>query len=76
MSIIPFDLLFDYGQFSKMARFSRIGKVQKLIKIVKLFRLVKTVRVRDKLSRHLREIIKISVGLERIVIMLITFMIL
>lgn len=76
LSILPFEMVFDNGQFSRMARFSRIGKVQKLIKIMKLFRLVKTVKVRNKMTRHLREMIKIGVGVERIILMFVTFMIL
>ena len=43
---------------------------------MKLFRLVKTVKVRNKMTRHLREMIKIGVGVERIILMFITFMIL
>ncbi len=76
LSILPFDLILDYGEFSRVARFTRIGKIQKLIKIMKLFRLVKTVKVKNKMTRHLQELIKISVGVERVVLMLITFMIL
>jgi len=76
MSILPFDLIFDYGDFSRMARFARVGKIQKLIKIFKLVRLLKSVKLRNKMTGHLRELIKINVGVERILLMLITFMIL
>ena len=76
VSVIPFDLIFDNSSINRVARFSRIGKIYRVIKITKLARLIKTVKVRNKLSKHLTEILKIGFGLERVLLMLITFLIL
>jgi hypothetical protein len=76
ISIIPFDFIFDYGSVNRIARVSRIGKIYKIIKIMKLARLIKTVKVRNKLAKHLTDILKISFGFERVLLMLVTFLIL
>jgi len=76
MTVLPFDIIFEYGNISRIARLSRIGRIQKLIKLSKLARLMKTIKVKSRMSKHLRELIKISVGLERIMMMLTTFIVL
>jgi hypothetical protein len=47
-----------------------------VVKIAKLARLLKTVKIKDKIGKFLTESLKISMGFERILLMLITFMIL
>lgn len=76
VSVIPFDSIFEGGGFNRLARFSKIGRLYKVIKITKLARLIKTVKVRNKLSKHLTETLKMSFGVERMLIMFVTFMIL
>jgi hypothetical protein len=75
ITVIPFDIIFEYGNVSRIARLSRIGRIQKLIKLSKLARLMKTIKVKSRMSKHLRELIKISVGLERIIMMVTTFIV-
>lgn len=36
ITVIPFDVIFQFGQISRMARFARIGKIQRLFKVFKL----------------------------------------
>jgi hypothetical protein len=76
VSVIPFDLMLSYGDLNNIARVSRIGKIYRLIKISKLARLLKSVKVRSKMSKFMTESLKISFGLERMMLMLITFVIL
>lgn len=74
-SILPFDYFLEYGSMSKIVRFSRIGKIYKLIKVTKMVSLVKTAKMRSK-SSFMSGLMKIGEGLERILIMLITSLIL
>lgn len=74
--VVPFDLIFEYGNMNRLARFSRFGKFYRLIKITKLVRLIKIVKVKNQLSKYLTDILKISFGVERILLMLVTFLVL
>jgi len=73
ISVIPFDTLLQFGNLNRLARFSRLGKIYKVIKVSKLMRLVKSIKARSKMSKHLSETLKINQGIERIMLMLLTF---
>ena len=75
-SVIPFDLLFSIGNLNRIARFTRIGKMYKLIRMAKLVRLIKIVRVNNKLAKHLAELLKIGAGTERLLYLVLTFIVL
>ena len=64
------------GHLNKVARFLRIGKVYKLIRMTKIFRFIKLVKVNNKYAKQLTELLKIGEGTERLILMLITFMVL
>lgn len=74
-SVIPLDYFLEYGNMSKIVRFSRIGKIYKLIKVTKMVNLVQTAKMRSK-SAFVNGLLKIGEGLERILILLITSLIL
>jgi hypothetical protein len=59
---------------NRLARFSRLSKIYKVIKVTKLARLLKSIKARKKMSKHLTETLKINQGIERIFIMLMTFL--
>jgi hypothetical protein len=76
ISIIPFDEFIHRGKVNKLARFSRIGKIYKLVRLTKLTRLIKIMRVKNSFLKHISEILKIGAGFERMVTLLLTFIIL
>ena len=76
ISIIPFDEFINRGKVNKLARFSRIGKIYKLVRLTKLTRLIKIMRVKNSFLKHISEILKIGAGFERMVTLLLTFIIL
>jgi hypothetical protein len=59
-----------------MARFSRITKIYKLIRMTRFVRLIKVVKIKNKFVRHLAEILKIGLAVERLMYMLVTFFVL
>lgn len=69
-------MIFSFANASDITRASRLGKLYKIIRIVRMARLVKTVKFRNKLSKSLKGLCKISQGAERIFAMLLTFTIL
>ena len=73
LSVIPFDLIYEFGNINKISRFTRIGKIYKLVRLMKIVRLIKIVKVNNKLTRNLSEILKISAGTERLVYLVISF---
>ena len=76
ISIIPFDIIFMYGQFGRMSRIARIGKLYKIIRMARMVRMLKIVKERNKLMKHINEILKIGVGFERLMFMMLIFMVL
>jgi hypothetical protein len=76
ISIIPFDVILTYGQFGRMSRIARIGKLYKIIRMARMVRLLKIVKERNKLVKYLNEILRIGVGFERLMFMMLIFMVL
>lgn len=74
--MIPFDLLFSVANVNQVSRFSKIGKINKLIKMVKVVRLLRLFKVKNKMVRHMADILKISIGTERLIYLLVTFFVL
>ncbi len=64
------------GNLNRVARFSRIGRLYKIAKMTKLVRLMKTTKIRDQFSRYFTDLLKIGVGVERMLLMAITFIVL
>jgi Ion channel len=65
-----------YGNVNRVARFTRIGKLYKIIRMAKMIRLLKIAKVRNKLVKDLSDILRISVGVERLLFLLIIFLLL
>lgn len=77
ISAIPLDLIYVYGHISKVARFSKIGKIYKLIRVTKMVRMIQTNKLRrSKFSTYILSLLKIGAGLERMLALLVTFLIL
>lgn len=76
ISIIPFDLILMYGNINRVARFTRIGKLYKIIRMTKMVRLLKIAKVRNKLVKDVSELLRIGVGFERLLFLLIIFLLL
>lgn len=76
ISIVPFDVIFMYGSFGKMTRIARIGKLYKIIRMARMVRMLKIIKERNKLVKYLNEILRIGVGFERLMFMMLIFMVL
>jgi Ion transport protein len=74
--VLPFDLVFEYGNLGRIAKFSRIGKIYKLIRITKMARIVHTIRLNNQFSIFIYKILKLGAGFERILYLIITYFIL
>lgn len=59
---------------NRIARFSRIGKLYKIIRMTKMIRLLKIAKVRNKLVKDLSEILRIGIGFERLLFLLVIFL--
>ena len=75
-SIIPFDLILLIGGVNGVTRIARIGKLYKIIRMTRMVRMLKIVKERNKLVKYLNEMLKIGVGFERLLFMMIIFMVL
>ena len=73
MTIIPFDTIFEYSTYNKIARVARVGRLYKLVKLTKLFRFLKIMKDKNKLMKIFTEYLKIGVGLERLVFFVLIF---
>lgn len=76
VSIVPLDIIFMYGHFGRLTRIARIGKLYKIIRMARMVRMLKIVKERNKLVKYLNEILRIGVGFERLMFMMLIFMVL
>jgi hypothetical protein len=76
ISIIPFDTIFDNGSFNRLARVARIGKLYKIVRMTRMVRMLKIVKERNKLVKYLNELLKIGIGFERLLFLLLIFLVL
>jgi len=60
---------------SKAARFTRIGKIYRVFRLVRIIRLLKIANFRNKIVRDITEKLKIGVGIERLMFLLVSFLI-
>jgi len=51
LTIIPFDTVFEYSTYNKIARVARVGRLYKLVKLTKLFRFLKIMKEKNKLMK-------------------------
>lgn len=65
-----------FGHVNRIARFTRIGKFYKIIRMTKMVRLLKIAKVRNKLVKNISEVLKIGVGFERLLFLMVIFMVL
>jgi len=76
VSVIPFDLIFMFGNINRVARFTRIGKLYKIVRMTKMVRLLKIAKVRNKLVKDMSELLRIGVGFERLLFLFTIFILL
>jgi hypothetical protein len=76
VSIVPFDVFFIDGSYNRLVRIARIGKLYKIIRMARMVRMLKIVKERNKLVKYLNEILKIGVGFERLLFMMLIFLVL
>jgi hypothetical protein len=76
ISVIPFDLIFSYSNVNRITRFSRLGRISKIVRMIKMVRLLKIAKVHSKLMKNFQQVVQIAGGLERLVFLLLIFLIL
>lgn len=80
VSAIPFDLVFlAFGtneSVKRFAGFTRITKLYKIVRLVRLFRLLKIAKERKNIGKYMTEELRIAIGQERIIFMLIIYFVL
>jgi hypothetical protein len=78
ISAIPFDLVFlGFGSdYKKFVGFTRITKLYNIIRLVRLFRLLKIAKERKVIGRYMTEELKVAIGQERIMFMLVIYFVL
>lgn len=73
VSVIPFDIIMSVGGYNKVSRFARVGKLYKLVKMAKLGRLMRIIKMKSNLVSQLVNVLKISAGLERLLMLFVVF---
>jgi hypothetical protein len=68
--------MINVSNVNKLARFARIGKIYKIIRMMKMVRLIKVAKVRNQLVKNLQEILKIEEGVERMIFLMMVFLVL
>ena len=55
---------------------AKIGKMYKIIKMTRLVRMLKIVKDRNKFVKYLNEVLKIGIGFERLLFLMLIFLVL
>jgi len=74
--VIPFDEIFNGINVNRLSRFVRIGKISKLVRMAKIINLIKIGKIKNSLLKSVKNVVKISIGLERLMLLLFKFLIL
>ncbi|CDW85371.1 cation channel family protein [Stylonychia lemnae] len=75
LSVMPINYMLSFGDFASLARLARLPKLYRLIKMAKLSRLLKVIKERNTISKYLNEVLKVSVGFERLSFFVLIFVI-
>jgi len=75
LAIVPFDIIFNTGNFNEIVRLTRIGRMYKLIKLTKLLRVLKMVKERANLMDFVQDSLKIGIGFQRLSFFMLYFFI-
>lgn len=69
-------ILSQDAAYNRIVRFARIGKLYKVIRMLRLIRLFKIIKERNSLGKYMTEVLRIGLGFERFIFMLIIYLIL
>ena len=76
IAIFPFQIMMSgAGNYSDMVRITRIGRMYKLLKLTKLFRTLKMMKEKDKVLGYMQRYMSIGVGMQRLIVFTIVFLI-
>ena len=74
--MFPFDQILNSGSFNRLARVARVGKLYKIVRMTRLVKMLRIVKERNKLVKYLNEVLKIGIGFERLLFLMLIFLIL
>lgn len=72
ISVIPFNMILG-TQATKLSRMSRMGQLYKIIRFTRMIRLVKVFKNRNKLAKNMTEILRMGIGFERFLYMIMIY---
>ena len=75
LSVLPFDLITDLGDLNSLTRLGRISKLYKLVRLTRLVRVFKAVYEKNMIMKYLYNALKLSVALQRLLYLLIMFIV-
>mmetsp|Transcript_16211 Transcript_16211/g.23456 ORF Transcript_16211/g.23456 Transcript_16211/m.23456 type:complete len:616 (-) Transcript_16211:47-1894(-) len=76
LACLPMQLLLQNSKnYSSLIRVARLPRLYRLIKIAKLARVVKIVKNKGTISKYFNFIFKLSAGVERLILSLLTFVV-
>ena len=76
MSIIPFDIAYDFGDVNRLARVSRLSRIYTIIRMTKMIRILRLGKVKNKSMRNFADALKFKNGTERLMHLIILFFVL
>ena len=76
IAIIPISIILRTDNYNSLARIARLPKLYRLIKMARLARILKVVKERNTVSKYLNEMFKLSASVERLLFLLIMFVVL
>jgi hypothetical protein len=77
IACLPFQYIFGADKnYSNVVRVARLPRLYKLIKVTKMMRMLKIFKEQTSLNRHFKGFLRLSLGIERLIWMLTSFLLL
>jgi len=76
VAILPFGYIFQSANFNALARIARLPRLYKLVRMFRLMRMLKLAKEKSKLTKKFNQMLKLGVGFERLLFLLISFFLL
>lgn len=73
VAILPFNLIFQTSDFGALARLAKVPRLYRLIRMFRMFRMLKLARHKGDFSKYLGRLATVGVGIERLTMFFVTF---
>lgn len=73
ISLLPLELIFLNYRISKLVRIARVTKFYRFVRATRMIKMLKVFQDRQRFAKNMTEIIRIGIGFERLLFILLIY---